>query len=218
MIIIWMGILNALRGFSFGDKEGSPPLTKKQKLINLATSKGMFSIVSGISIAHYLGYYHELAAVSAVGVLLWCMKGWGTALNMTHENPSTRPYEPESKLLDKLAFKLSGVTLSPNNPYFRTDSDAIKYSMVWTSLRGLYVTPLFVALAVIAGDPRVALCSLSGLLMGPAYWLGGPLLISFRRGFLKGYGNAFIDSTRIVELVAGAAVLGLGIWCAGWLS
>lgn len=214
MFIIWMGVLNALRGFSFGDNPNYPPATKPQKVFNLLTSKGMFCIVGGYSMASYLGYYHELFAVCVVGLAFFAVKGWGTALSMTWPAPSKRPHEPENKLIDPIAMKLSKAELVKyrdslghftSKKRFKTDAMAIRYALIWTSLRGLFILPLFLGLAYLANDPLVILFGIPcGLLMGPIYWLSGSLYARMKHKPRK-----YAGPTRIVEFIMGCNI---GLW------
>jgi len=202
-----MGLLNALRGFSY---EGE--ITKKQKAINLITSKGMFCLVGGLVTAWYLGYSHQLAITAAVGLAVWAIKGWSPGFMMFHERPTDWPYEAEIGFVDDLAAKLSGTQVFLHDKgigqrfYFDTDEDARKYALIWMSIRGLFILPLFIALGYL-GDSLVlgaVLGFLCGVLMGPCYYLGRFIAERVKPG-------KFIDATRIVEFIY-YCVIGSGVY------
>jgi len=224
LFIFSIGILNALRGFSFGDDPSSPPLEKWQKVFNKATAKGFTSFYSAIIMVILLMYplapgdawwnHWSLLVICFFGMWGWCVKGWSPIFHLTHEEPLNWAYEPQNKLLDKWALSLAKIELvdreaiSPLSrkgeilPHFQTESDAIKYSMIWACMRGLFIVPLFVGIGYYGSTPIIGLILgvSCGLLMGPVYRLGNPLTVWLKGTRFDGY------AITVVEIIYGLVI------------
>jgi len=176
--------INRLRGFSF-----EKPKDKKEELYNKLTSKGVMSVVAG-----GLGWAATsdpiVGVIVALGFLAWAVKGWGSYFMAFHGDPKSHHSNEghEIEWIDNLVDKWLGVP--------KTTEETLKWGTVAMSLRGLFILPMFIALAWYLANPLILLLGVVvGLLQGPVYRSG-------RRVYLEGK----IDVMEVIEPRMGALI------------
>lgn len=132
------------------------------------------------------------ATILAFGFVLWRIPGWD--MMAIHGRIGSPKCKPVTWLTEEIL-----------GPIPATEEERKDWGMLWMALRGLFVVPTAVALAVINNNAWLALLGLLGLLQGPCYRIPGMFPES------KWSGPA-------AELLTGAFVWGLLIVGVSWLT
>lgn len=149
-------------------------------------AKPFTSIMTG-ALAGWYRFEHTQDAVDAIGILLivsagiylWCVFGWGRKFLAIHGRVSIYLDEKPEGWEDRVADFIMGRIKKQSFPsYVRqfctTPSPALKcWGMYAMSLRGLYMLPMFIALALYQQNPFIAFLGLGMAFQGAIYRLAG---------------------------------------------
>jgi hypothetical protein len=193
--IILMGIAGRLKGSDIGGKMAAFPLI-------MAATLGYVYLID-----YDLREAGNIAMITLAGCALWLAPGIKRGFMMWHGLPITHSQAYNEKIggmsyvPHTIALKLFRIQRRTKfNP--ANEGDYKAYGFWWMTFRGLYLLPLFIALAAYTHQPLVALYGLGGLSQGIAYWLGGKLCPIF----LDKKGNKISYRVQAGEIIAGLIV------------
>jgi 1,4-dihydroxy-2-naphthoate octaprenyltransferase len=173
LTIIIFGIMNRLRGYDPSDYNP----TTINKVIGKITNKIVTSILSGAAL-YLLTQDIVLCLITAVGILIWSIPGWGDYFDFTHTKNN------ENKIIDKITSKINSAKVKDT---------------VAMSLRGLFILPLFIGFSVYLQSFAPLVAAPLILLQGPTYLLSLKIVPDF------GYNHALAEF--LTGLLIGIMVL-----------
>lgn len=149
ILIGFSAILNRLRGLDL------VPLSRLGYAVLIGLAAHVFYLLRHPT---QLDSSLQVLAAVAAGMFLWSLPGWGKYFSAFHGRDDLA--EKEVGWIDRLGYAVypPSVSMARNR----------RRGTLCMALRGLYLYPMFVALAVVV-DPLAALIGLGSLLQGFAY-------------------------------------------------